>query len=127
MTYRRQYREQQRLFTILGYAVPALLLAAALWAALRSLVGGDLYINWLLAAGLVTCVVFRFDKGQAQRGGQRVPEMALHALTVLGGFLGSAFGMFGFRHRHKVNDPAFWAVLLGSVVLHAILYVCVLR
>ncbi len=118
MSYRLDHRDQQRLATILGFAVPALLVAALLAAGLRYLLGGNLYLMWLAAATVVTCAMFRLDKWQARQGGQRVPEISLHILTLSGGFAGSAIGMFGFRQRHKTHDPVFWGVLLVSAALH---------
>jgi uncharacterized membrane protein YsdA (DUF1294 family) len=121
MSYGRQRRDQQRLTTILGFAVPALLVAVSLCAVLRLMLHGTLYVMWLIAIGIVALVMFRLDKWQAQRSGQRVPEIVLHLLTLLGGFWGSAIGMFGFRHRHKTNDLAFWVVLAISAVLHLLI------
>ena len=121
MSYRMRRREQQRLSTVLGFAVPALLVSAALYAIFWYVLGGRPYYLWLFAVGIVAIAMFRFDKWQAQRGGQRVPEIVLHMLTVLGGFWGSAIGMLGFRQRHKTNDPRFWVVLLASLVLHLLI------
>ncbi len=120
MSDRMYRRDQQRLATALGFGAPALLAAAGLCGALGLIVHGKLYHMWLIAIGIVALFMFRLDKWQAERDGERVPEVVLHVLTLLGGFWGSALGMFAFPHRHKTKDPTFWAMLFLSMVVHLI-------
>jgi uncharacterized membrane protein YsdA (DUF1294 family) len=127
MSYGLRRRAQHRVETALGFAVPALLVAAALFGALWIVVHRYAYPLWLAAIGTVALFVFRLDKWQAARGGERVPEVVLHMLSLLGGFWGSALAMFAFPHRHKTREPAFWAVLFLSMVVHLIIWVRLAR
>jgi uncharacterized membrane protein YsdA (DUF1294 family) len=77
-----------------------------------------LYWGWLVIINLVAFILFRIDKGQAQRGGQRIPEVTLLVLMLAGGVLGGAAGML-MRPRHKSRKPTFWVILLLAVALHA--------
>jgi uncharacterized membrane protein YsdA (DUF1294 family) len=120
-------RAPQRLRTALGFAIPALLVAAGLCGALWLVLRGSLYHMWLIATGIVALFMFRLDKWQASRHGERVPEVVLHMLTLLGGFWGSALGMSAFPRRHKTRDRAFWAVLLLSIAVHVIIFPWLLR
>jgi uncharacterized membrane protein YsdA (DUF1294 family) len=81
----------------------------------------DWYITWLLFWSGVAFVYYGFDKGQAGRGGWRVPELILHALALLGGFVGGWAAMLALRH--KVRKPIFSVILLISVALHVAIYV----
>ena len=78
------------------------------------------YITWLLFWSGVTFVYYGFDKWQAGRGGWRVPELMLHALALIGGFVGGGAGMLTFHH--KTRKPVFIVVLLVSLVLHVAAY-----
>jgi uncharacterized membrane protein YsdA (DUF1294 family) len=120
-------RVHQRLRTVLGFAIPALLVAAGLCGALWLVLRGSLYHMWLIATGIVALFMFRLDKWQASRHGERVPEVALHMLTLLGGFWGSALGMFAFPHRHKTKDPTFGVVLVSSLVIHLAVFLWLAR
>lgn len=118
----RIYRHnQQRRATVQRFALPALLVAAALFGALWLVLDWDPYVSWLIATGILALVLFRLDKYQSERDGERVPEVLLHALTLLGGFWGTALGMFAFRRRHKTRKLSFWVVLFLSVVIHGII------
>jgi uncharacterized membrane protein YsdA (DUF1294 family) len=121
MSYGMRRRDQQRLATALGFAIPALLVAAGLFGALWFTLRGNPYLLWLIAIGIVALFMFRMDKWQSERDGKRVPEVVLHMLTLLGGFWGSALGMFAFPRRHKTRDLTFWAVLFLSMVVHFII------
>jgi len=114
-TYRRN---QQRRTTVQRYALPALLAAAALFGVLWLVLHMHPYLAWLTATGLLALLLFRLDKLQAGLGGDRVPEVVLHMLTLLGGFSGTALGMFAFPRRHKTRKLSFWLVLLVSIIIH---------
>ena len=52
------------------------------------------------------------DKAKAKRHAWRIPEATLFSIAILGGSVGSIFGMFHFRHKTK--HWYFWVVnLLG--------------
>ena len=70
-----------------------------------------------LALSLVTFATYAWDKWQAQRGGRRVPELRLHALSFLGGFAGAALAMAVVRH--KTQKLAFHVLVTLACALHA--------
>ena len=82
------------------------------------LAGGiSAYLSYLASAGIVTFVLYGFDKMQAKRNGDRVPEIILHLLALVGGFIGGWAGRFIFRH--KTSQPVFLIMLILATVLHA--------
>jgi len=101
------------------FFVIAFLSTLIVLAIVSSFSAGSRNVNWVAASSITTFLLYGYDKFQAMRHGLRVPELVLHAMALLGGFLGGWLGMFVFRH--KVRKPAFWAVLAGSTVLHAAL------
>jgi uncharacterized membrane protein YsdA (DUF1294 family) len=76
----------------------------------------SLYLAWLLASGIISFLVYGYDKFKAVRGGYRVPENQLHLLALSGGFLGCALGMAVFRH--KIRKTIFKAVIASAFFLH---------
>lgn len=66
--------------------------------------------------GMITYGVYAHDKVQAQEGRFRVPEATLHALELLGGWLGGYIAQERLRHKTaKVSyQTTFWAI----VILH---------
>ena len=83
---------------------------------------------WLAAYGVVSAItlaLYGWDKRAAIRNGRRIPEARLHALALLGGFPGAFLGMHLFRH--KMRKPSFHVVVVLAAVLHAGVWVAVLR
>ena len=83
------------------------------------------YIAWLTAWSVVTLAAYAIDKRQARRHGWRIPEVALHGLSLAGGSIGGWIGLLGLRH--KTRHPLFLLVLavaltaqiaIGSSVVH---------
>jgi uncharacterized membrane protein YsdA (DUF1294 family) len=73
---------------------------------------------YVLALGLSTFLIYGYDKRRAVRGGARVPERALLALSVIGGALGGWAGMVVWRH--KTRHTRFWiAQVVGTIVIVA--------
>lgn len=63
-----------------------------------------------------------YDKRQAKRKGQRVPERNLWVLAFLGGGIGAYLGMQTFRHKTR-HTPfrvgfLFLALAYGVVILY---------
>ena len=98
------------------FAIAALILAAVIGFVLwRWLQPAQAFWFWLLVAGIVTFLFYGFDKAQSRRGGWRVPELVLHGMSLLGGFLGAALGMAVFNH--KTRKPQFLIVIVLSGVI----------
>lgn len=69
---------------------------------------------------LITFIAYGWDKRQARRGGWRVPEKTLHALTFAGGTIGAYVGSKVFRHKTIKGSfrQMFWLVVgLQAIVL----------
>ena len=58
---------------------------------------------YLLAANIVTFVVFGIDKYKAKRGFWRIPEASLLTMAVIGGSIGAWLGTKVWHHKtlHK--------------------------
>jgi uncharacterized membrane protein YsdA (DUF1294 family) len=84
------------------------------------------YWIWLVTTSIVTFLLYGFDKNQARLGRGRVPEIILHVLALLGGFMGGWLGRIVFHHKtHKSN---FTIVLTISTILHLfIIYLVFIR
>jgi uncharacterized membrane protein YsdA (DUF1294 family)/cold shock CspA family protein len=71
-----------------------------------------------LALGLVSYLLYFFDKMAAERGGQRTPENTLHLFDLLGGWAGALIAQQQFRHK-TIKQPfqaIFWATVAVNVV-----------
>ena len=103
------------------YTVIAIALSLALFLALVLWLQAPAYVAWLIAASVVLFALYGYDKTQAKAGGGRVPEIVLHGLALLGGFVGGWIGMFAFHH--KTQKPMFKVVLAIATVLNvAVIY-----
>ncbi len=79
------------------------------------------YLTWLVFWSGVTFIYYGFDKWQAGHQGWRVPELVLHSLALLGGFVGGWAGRLVFHH--KTRKPLFTGILLLSLLLHLVAYI----
>ncbi|SHM67104.1 Uncharacterized membrane protein YsdA, DUF1294 family [Pseudomonas asturiensis] len=63
---------------------------------------------------LLAFLLYRHDKLQAGKGGQRTPENVLHATELLGGWPGALLAQQVFRHKtRKVSfQVVFWLIVL---------------
>ncbi len=67
---------------------------------------------------VTTFALFGVDKALAKAGRGRIPEIVLHAFTLLGGFPGQLLGRLIFRHKINFSrHPAFNIVLAVSALL----------
>lgn len=105
-----------------NHAILALVGAAAIIVILLFTFGlSNWFWVWTLAWSTVAFLFYGYDKMQAKRGGWRVPEVVLLGLSLIGGFAGSALGMFVFRH--KIRKPLFWlAAGAGLIIFGAIFF-----
>ena len=63
----------------------------------------NILLIYLLAANIVTFVVFGIDKYKAKRGLWRIPEASLLTMAVIGGSFGAWLGTKVWHHKtlHK--------------------------
>ena len=78
---------------------------------------------YLAIINVLAFVIYKYDKWQSTRKGNRVSEKNLLLLAFIGGSIGSLFGMY-FLQRHKTNKPLFkWGVpLIMSAQIGIALY-----
>jgi uncharacterized membrane protein YsdA (DUF1294 family) len=76
-------------------------------------------LAWLAAANLCGIVAIPWDKWQARRSGPSIPEAALHALALCGGWPAMALGFVIVRH--KTRKKGFLAVFLLAAVANVAL------
>lgn len=63
-----------------------------------------LVVGWYVALGLITYVMYAKDKAAAQSGQWRTPEMTLHILSALGGWVGALLAQTYLRHKSQKAD-----------------------
>src|SRR5262245_36687312 len=102
------------LYALFGAIAVALGLGATL--ALIWGVGLNWYLAWILAWSVVTFAFYGYDKHQAVAQRLRVPEIVLHLLALIGGFLGGWAGRAYFHH--KTRKPVFLIVLIIATILN---------
>lgn len=87
-----------------------------------------LLVLWV-SLNIWTWAVYRWDKRQAGRRGQRIPERSLLRLAWYGGWVGALLAVYAHHARHKSNKVAFlrllwiasatWIFGLGIILLWA--------
>ena len=76
-----------------------------------------LYPCWLLCVNIVTFLFYGYDKHLSMKDGAwRVPEAALHLLSLAGGFIGAFLGRR--YYRHKTQKMVFIIAIVLSAFLH---------
>ncbi len=80
---------------------------------------------YLLAINLIGFLAMGIDKYKAKRDLWRIPEATLMTICLLGGGIGTIFGMYKFRHKTKklkfsVGMPT---ILISEIAL--IIYILV--
>lgn len=75
------------------------------------------YGVWVILLSVVTFGFYAWDKGQAQRGGWRVPEARLHGLAFAGGFPGAYFAQSYLRHKTRKSSFQFVSALATAAHL----------
>lgn len=103
-----------------GYAIGAIILGVVIFAALMLLLQLNWYIDWLIAWSISLFLLYGIDKTQAKLNNWRVPELELHVLALIGGFIGGWLGVFIFRHKTK--KPIFKVVLAISTLIGIVLF-----
>jgi uncharacterized membrane protein YsdA (DUF1294 family) len=77
------------------------------------------FLSWLFGINLVSFFAYGWDKRQANREGNRIPEAALHTVTGLGGGIGAYLGMRVFRHKTIKSEfrIVFWLMVTIQILL----------
>lgn len=72
---------------------------------------------WLIVMNLLGVVVMGIDKARAasRKKKRRIPEKMLFLISLLGGSMGTLFGMVLFRHKTK-----HWYFVIGMPLIAAI-------
>lgn len=79
---------------------------------------------WIIIV-IMSAIAFytmRYDKNQARKGGQRVPENTLWFLALLGGGPGAYAGMQAFRHKTKHTQFRIGFLVLALLDLFLLVY-----
>jgi uncharacterized membrane protein YsdA (DUF1294 family) len=112
-------------FTLIGIGSALLLLFGLAFALDRptSLVVWTML--WIAALSIAAFGVYGYDKGQAQRGGGRVPEGVLWLLAAMGGSPGAFIAMRVFHHKTSKRSfqAVFWVIVAVQAALLAFLAV----
>lgn len=80
---------------------------------------------WLVLSVTAFCLM-GWDKRQARRGGERVPEREFFLLAILGGCPGAIAGMYYFRHKtlHRSFKWGLPAILAAQIALGLLAVTC---
>lgn len=73
---------------------------------------------WYLGLSVISFAAYGADKAQAAVHGRRVPEQALHVMSLLGGWPGALLAQQQFRH--KTRKARFQALFWGTVLAHVV-------
>lgn len=103
-----------------AYAFGAIILGIVIFAALMLLLDLNWYVDWLIAWSISLFLLYGIDKTQAKLNNWRVPEIELHGLALIGGFIGGWLGMVLFHH--KTQKPIFKVVLGIATILGIVLF-----
>ncbi len=74
---------------------------------------------WLIAINVTAFIYYGYDKSIAASKRMRVPESALHGISIAGGSLGAYLGMRVFRHKTIKGSFRFffWLIVVVQIVL----------
>lgn len=76
---------------------------------------------YLVIINIISFIVYGLDKLFAIYKGNRVRELYLHVLSLIGGCLGSIGAMIFFRHKTKKLRFYLWNILMTTLWIY-ILY-----
>ncbi len=76
----------------------------------------SVYERYMIALNVTAFTLYGFDKAQASRGADRIPNIVMHVVALAGGVLGAWLGMFTFRH--KTRKLGYVLVLCAATALH---------
>lgn len=70
------------------------------------------FIYYLIIINCISFILFGFDKWFAKKQKNRVRNSTLLGISILGGSIGSLFGMYTFRHKTQT-----WYYVYGIPVI----------
>jgi predicted MPP superfamily phosphohydrolase len=83
-----------------------------------------LALLWFIGMNVLALVLYIKDKRRAQHGGRRIPEKTLILLTLAGGGIGAALGMYIMRHKTRKTkfrvSAALGLVVCAVFLIHAV-------
>jgi len=79
---------------------------------------------WFGVMSLATFVVYGVDKRRAKQEADRISELKLHILSLLGGWPGAIAGQKLFRHKtvKKSFRLIFWLSVFGNIIESVLVY-----
>lgn len=75
-----------------------------------------LVVAWYVVLGVITYLTYAKDKAAAQNGDWRTPEMTLHIMSALGGWVGAMVAQTYLRH--KSQKPEFRMAYYLTVIIN---------
>lgn len=75
-----------------------------------------LVVAWYVVLGVITYLTYAKDKAAAQNGDWRTPEMTLHIMSAIGGWVGAMVAQTYLRH--KSQKPEFRMVYYLTVIIN---------
>lgn len=61
----------------------------------------DYFYLYLIVINLIGFLIMKIDKDRARKRQWRIPEAHIWLISLIGGSIGTTFGMFTFRHKTK--------------------------
>ncbi|MFO7662337.1 MAG: DUF1294 domain-containing protein [Chloroflexota bacterium] len=108
----------RRFRTQIFYSVLAFIAVILLFLVLSSTTSWHWYFVWLISTSIIAFLYYAIDKGLSKAGSVRIPELVLHLLSLIGGFIGALLGMLVFRHKSNFRaHPLFLPIILVSAII----------
>lgn len=103
----------RQFFLIASLILTGVFIVLLMWSGL------SLVVAYLVGVNAVTFIYYGYDKFQAGRQGQRVPEIVLHLLAGAGGTPGALTGQLLFRHKTQARRfrMIFFVILVAQAAL----------
>lgn len=79
---------------------------------------------WLILINLVGFIQMYADKQRARKDKWRIPEKQLFLVALVGGSVGSIFGMYIFRHKTKHKSFVFGMPSILFLQVTAVVLAC---
>ena len=77
---------------------------------------------YLVSITLITFIFYGYDKYQAIKNKNRIPELVLHFLALAGGSIGGLAGQYFFHHKTKKLKFQIFFILIAIVQIASIIW-----